>query len=83
MEFCLEYTRSTVCEVRLHFSLIFEYWSLKDVSNCQLHASQTEIYEHLYQETDHNVREFGPKKIRKTPISDNQADIQPRSRILK
>ena len=48
--------------------------SIKEVSNCQWHASQTEIHEHLYQETDHNIREFEPTKIRQTPISGNRVD---------
>ena len=54
---------------------------LKGVSNCQWHATHTEIHEHLYQETDHNVREFGPKKIRQTPISDNRVDSTQKSNI--
>ena len=57
----------------------YKYWSLKDVSNCQCHASQTEIHEHLYQETDHNVTELGPKKIRQTPIRDNPVDSTEKS----
>ena len=35
-----------------------------------MHAFKNEIHEHLYQKTDHNVREFEPKKIRQTPVSD-------------
>ena len=45
------------------------------------YACQTDIHEHLYKETDYNVREFGPKKVSKTPISDNLEDSTQKSNI--
>ena len=60
MHYCLLCKMTLFVNIQAYTTTI----GLKDVSTCQWHASQTEIHEHLYQETDHNVREFGPKKIR-------------------
>ena len=50
---------------------------LEDVSN--IVSGMPLRLEHWNNETDHNVREFGSKKIRQTPISDNRVDSTQKS----